>query len=184
MMSTPTRMPGAVPMPPEVPRPTLFRTPWERQQDVLAKWLAGLAKPIENMVASDQMGPHVLEACHRAGIAVPDEAAAISVDNDETLCEGWPAAQVIARVPVSRSVLQRRFRQETGRSIQEEIIQARLRRARQLLAESDLPLFDVAERAGFKHQEYLGAIFKAHLGKMPFESRREFLRSGLYRRKR
>lgn len=242
----------------EVPRPILFRTPWERQQDVLAKWLVGLPKPIGIMVASDQLGPHLLEACHRAGIAVPDEVAAVSVDNDETLCEvcnpplssvdaghrtvgyraaallqslmaggkaptapvyvepkglltrtssdvlatedrqvaltlqlirehaceGWSAAQVIARVPVSRSVLQRRFRKETGRSIQEEIIHARLKRARQLLAESDLPLIDVAERAGFKHQEYLGAIFKAHLGRTPFEYRRESMRSGHFGRKR
>lgn len=233
----------------EVPRPILFRTPWEIQQDVLAKWLVDLPKPIGIMVASDQLGPHLLEACHRAGIAVPDEVAVVSVDNDETLCEvcnpslssvdashrlvgyraaallqqlmggglpppgpvyveprgiltrrssdvlvtedrqvalalriirdhaceGWSAAQVIALVPVSRSVLQRRFRRETGHSIQEEIIAARLKRARQLLAESDLPLIDVAERSGFKHQEYFGATFKAHLGKTPAEYRREVL---------
>ena len=71
----------------ELPRPTFFRTPWEVQQDVLAAWLVQLPKPIGIMVASDQLGSHLLEACHRAGIAVPDEVAAVSVDNDETLCE-------------------------------------------------------------------------------------------------
>lgn len=238
----------------EVPRPILFRTPWEIQQDVLAKWLIDLPKPIGIMVASDQLGPHLLEACHRAGIAVPDEVAVVSVDNDETLCEvcnpslssvdaghrlvgyqaaallqglmegeppplgpifvepkgvltrrssdvlatedrqvalalriirehaceGWSAAKVIAQIPVSRSVLQRRFRKETGRSIQEEIINARLKRARQLLIESELSLIEVAERSGFKHQEYLGATFKAHFGKTPVEYRHEVLLLGPY----
>ena len=41
------------------------------------------------------------------------------------------------------------------------------------LAETDLPLVEVAERCGFKHREYLSAIFKAHLGKSPAEYRRE-----------
>jgi LacI family transcriptional regulator len=231
----------------EVPRPILLRTPWEIQQDVLAKWLGALAKPIGILVASDQLGHHLLEACHRAGIAVPDEVAVVSVDNDETLCEfcnpslssvdaghkavgyqaaallqrlmsgeappaapiyveprgvvtrrssdvlatedrqvalalkiirehaseGWSAAEVIAQISVSRSVLQRRFRKETGRSVQEEIINARLKRARELLVESDLSLALVAERSGFKHQEYLGATFKAHFGKTLLEYRRE-----------
>ena len=93
-------------------------------------------------------------------------------------CEGWSAADVIAQVPVSRSVLQRRFRKETSHSLQEEIIHVRLRRARQLLAETDLPLIDVAERSGFKHQEYLGAIFKAHYGKTLADYRREILLVG------
>jgi AraC family transcriptional regulator len=49
----------------------------------------------------------------------------------------------------------------------------RLNHARRLLAETDLPLVDVAEHCGFRHREYLGAIFKAHLGKSPAEYRRE-----------
>jgi LacI family transcriptional regulator len=80
---------------------------------------------------------------------------------------------VIARVSVSRSVLQRRFRTETGRSIQEEIITTRLKRARGLLIGSDLPLAVVAERSGFKHLEYLGATFKAKFGQTLLSCRRE-----------
>jgi LacI family transcriptional regulator len=91
----------------------------------------------------------------------------------ECACQGITAADVIGQVPVSRSVLQRRFRRELGRSIQEEIINVRIRRARQLLAETDLPLIEIAERCGFKHQEYLGAIFKARTGKTPARYRRE-----------
>ncbi len=93
----------------------------------------------------------------------------------EHATRGLSAAEVIRQIPVSRSVLQRRFRREIGRSIQEEIIGVRLKRARQLLAETDLPLIDVAERSGFKHQEYLGAVFKAKTGKTPAQYRRGVL---------
>jgi LacI family transcriptional regulator len=91
----------------------------------------------------------------------------------ENACHGLKAADVVAQIPVSRSVLQRRFRKELGRSLQEEIIQVRMKRARQLLAETDLSLLEVAERAGFRHQEYLGAIFKAKTGRTPAQYRRE-----------
>jgi LacI family transcriptional regulator len=231
----------------EIPRSAMARVPWEKQEDALAAWVADLPRPAGVMVASDQLGPPLLEACRRARIEVPYELAIVGVDNDETLCEvcnpplssvnaghqllgyqaaalldrllqgapapaapllvppqgvvmrkstdvlatadrqvaaalrfirefacqGLTAADVVGRVPVSRSVLQRRFRKELGRSIQEEIIHARLRRARQLLAETELPLVEVAERSGFKHQEYLGAIFKAKTGTTPAQYRRQ-----------
>ena len=231
----------------EIARPAMVRVPWEKQEDALAAWLLDLPKPAGVMVASDQLGPQLLEACRRAGIEVPYELAVVGVDNDETLCEvcnpplssvnaghqvlgyqaaalldrlmkggrapseplyvqpqgvvtrkstdvlatadrqvaaalrfireyacqGLTAVDVVAHVPVSRSVLQRRFRKELGRSIQEEIVHTRLKRARQLLAETDLPLIEVAERTGFKHQEYLGAIFKAKTGTTPAQYRRE-----------
>jgi LacI family transcriptional regulator len=68
---------------------------------------------------------------------------------------------------VSRSVLQRRFRKLLDRSIHQEIILAKLRRAEDLLLNTNLSLAIVAERAGFKHQEYMGAVFKARRVKTP-----------------
>ncbi len=44
--------------------------------------------------------------------------------------------------------------------------------ARDLLLNTDLPLVAVAERAGFKHQEYMGAVLKARLGTTPARLRR------------
>ncbi len=90
----------------------------------------------------------------------------------EQACAGLTAGDLVTRVPVSHSVLQRRFRKELGRSLQEEIINVRVKRARQLLAETELPLAEVAERCGFKHQEYLGPIFKARTGQTPAQYRR------------
>jgi transcriptional regulator GlxA family with amidase domain len=43
-----------------------------------------------------------------------------------------------------------------------------------LLSPTDRSQIDVAEKAGFKHCEYMGAIFKARVGKTPPQYRREF----------
>lgn len=82
--------------------------------------------------------------------------------------------EAIAReVGLSRSVLQRRFRELLKRSVHQELLAARVKRARELLVRTDLTLAAVAARAGFKHQEYMGAVFRARLSKTPAQVRRE-----------
>ena len=53
----------------------------------LCAWLSDLPKPVALLAAMDNRGRQVLDACARAGIAVPAEVAVLSVDNDEDLCE-------------------------------------------------------------------------------------------------
>jgi LacI family transcriptional regulator len=80
----------------------------------------------------------------------------------------------IAReVGLSRSVLQRRFRAILHRSVHQEILNVRIRHARELLATTEISLAAVAERSGFKHQEYLGAVFRARIGKTPAQVRED-----------
>ena len=43
------------------------RDGWEKQEDQLARWIAGLPRPAGIMVANDPLGQPVLEACRRAG---------------------------------------------------------------------------------------------------------------------
>lgn len=219
---------------------------WENVEDDLAAWVARLPKPAGLMVCSDQRGPMLLEACRRAGVAVPDELTIIGVDNDEPLCEvcnpplssvvpnheqvGYEAAALLDRlmaghpppsqpvlvppagvvtrlssdalaiedrqvaaalrlirehaceglevnalarqVGLSRTVLQRRFRAVLRKSVHQLIIEARLKRAQDLIANTDLPMVEVAERCGFKHAEYLSAVFKQRLGLTPRQLRR------------
>lgn len=59
---------------------------WEKQQTELVAWLEKLPKPIGIMAATDQLGFWLIDACRRAGIAVPDEVAVLGVGNEETLC--------------------------------------------------------------------------------------------------
>ncbi|HEY2588984.1 MAG TPA: DNA-binding transcriptional regulator [Tepidisphaeraceae bacterium] len=57
------------------------------QHRELAEWLRSLPKPIGVMGCNDIRGRQVLDACREAGIEVPDEIAAIGVDNDDVLCD-------------------------------------------------------------------------------------------------
>ncbi len=67
-------------------RPTRRRRGWEEEQGELARWVRSLPKPVGLMACNDDRGLQLLDACRRARTAVPDEAAVVSVDNDEYLC--------------------------------------------------------------------------------------------------
>ncbi len=110
-------------------------------------------------------------------IADPDVATAMRFIR-ERACEGIGVADVLSRVPVSRSVLQRRFRSLLGRSIHGAIAGVRLQRAKQLLIDTDLPLSAIAQRAGFSHVEYLCAAFRQATGLSPGTYRRDRRGSG------
>jgi LacI family transcriptional regulator len=59
---------------------------WEQNQARLIAWIAQLPKPVGIFAANDQLGVHLLEACQRAGVAVPEEVAVVGAENEETLC--------------------------------------------------------------------------------------------------
>lgn len=52
----------------------------------IERWLAGLPKPVALFACYDIRGRQALDACRRAGIAVPDEVAVLGVDDDDLLC--------------------------------------------------------------------------------------------------
>src|SRR5262249_29168666 len=85
--------------------------------------------------------------------------------------EGLHVDTLARELGLSRSVLQRRFRASLRPSVHQEILLSKIKRARELLVKTDLPLQSVAERAGFKHQEYMGAVLKERLGQTPGQLR-------------
>jgi LacI family transcriptional regulator len=218
---------------------------WEREQDQITRWLRSLRRPIGMMACSDARGQHVLDACNRIDLAVPEEVAVIGVDDDAVLCNlchppmssvvpnaervGYEAAALLARIiagekpppepllieplgvttrqstdvlaiddpavaavvrfireracqgcsmkdverfsPLSRSLLERQFRRHLGRSPQAEIRAVQLKRVKQLLGESDLPLDRIASLAGYSHPEYMSVVFKRETGQTPGQYR-------------
>jgi len=60
---------------------------WEREQPILAAWLAELPKPVGLFACNDDRAQHVTEACKTAGLNVPEDVAIIGVDNDELVCD-------------------------------------------------------------------------------------------------
>lgn len=60
---------------------------WEAMQRDLTSWLRSLPRPVGIMACNDARAHHLLEACRRLNIDVPDEVAVIGTDDDELLCE-------------------------------------------------------------------------------------------------
>lgn len=77
-------------------------------------------------------------------------------------------------LPVRRRTLERRFRALVGHSIHDEIRNARIARARTLLAESDLSMPAIAQRCGFGNAERLSRVFREILSMTPTAFRRQF----------
>jgi LacI family transcriptional regulator len=82
----------------------------------------------------------------------------------EHACEGIDVSDVLHAVPMSRSTMDRRFINILGYSPKDEILRVRLNRAKQLLAETDLPLALIAEKVGLEHVEHFSRIFKNREG--------------------
>jgi len=100
----------------------------------------------------------------------------------ETVLESLEAEGVFApdyenlarETGMGMSTLRRRFKETTGGSLHAYVLQARMARARALLAETDLPLKQVAERLGYNNVYFFARQFKQQVGAAP----------GIYRRSR
>jgi len=60
---------------------------WEASQERLKRWILGLPRPLGLVAANDIHGLRALDACRRAGLAVPEEVAVVGADDDAELCE-------------------------------------------------------------------------------------------------
>ena len=78
-----------------------------------------------------------------------------------------------AAVTTSRTTLDRRFRKHLNRTPSAEIPAVRIRRARQLLGETDHPIHRIAELVGFRHAEYFHFAFKRECGITPARFRQD-----------
>ena len=220
---------------------------WRDQQRRISQWIDTLPKPAAVMACYDDRALQVLDACRRAGVAVPEQVAVISADNDEYLCEmaipsltsidenaahiGYQAAalldslmdgqpppaarllvpprgvvarqstdllaiedqhvvramrfvrehacygirprDVVAQIPLSRVALAVRFKAAVGHTIGAEIQRVQIRRVQELLAESELPIKQIAHRAGFRYVEYMTRLFRRLTGQTPAEFRQQ-----------
>jgi LacI family transcriptional regulator len=88
-------------------------------------------------------------------------------------CDGIEAGDVVDQVPLSRRTIERRFREQIGRSILGEIHEIRLNRIKRFLSETDLKLDVIAIRCGFNHTPYMAAQFRQHFDMTPGEFRKQ-----------
>jgi LacI family transcriptional regulator len=85
--------------------------------------------------------------------------------------ESIHVTDLLKAIPISRRSLERRFKHILGRSPVEEIRRVRLARVKQLLADTDMQVPQIARVTGFGTSEYLITIFKREFGKTPLKYR-------------
>ncbi|OCT14662.1 hypothetical protein A8709_25095 [Paenibacillus pectinilyticus] len=80
---------------------------------------------------------------------------------------------LVARFPVSRSQLFTLFKETTGTTIKQFLIEYRLNKAKRLLMETDLAVTDVSASVGFGDMSHFFHVFKKEIGLTPKQYRVE-----------
>lgn len=113
--------------------------------------------------------PEFLSARESSDISVmPDAmvAKALRLISDRA---GQPmtVGEILQQIPLSRRLLEVRFKMAVGRTIQKQIWKTHLDRARRLLTSTSLAMPDVAEQSGFRDAQRLSEVFRRELGESP-----------------
>jgi LacI family transcriptional regulator len=93
--------------------------------------------------------------------------------------EGIGVEDVVQACHASRSVIQRRFRQALKQSVHECIAQERVRRAIQLIRETNDSIESIAEAAGFQYVQSLNKTLRSLYGRSASDYRSRFVRDNV-----
>lgn len=88
--------------------------------------------------------------------------------------EGINVESVLNQVPLSRRMLERRFRKAVGRGLFAEIRRVQIERIKMLLANTDKTLEAAADECGFKSVSRMSALIKKDIGMTPGAWRKQF----------
>jgi LacI family transcriptional regulator len=138
------------------------------------------AELLDRMMAGEQVPPGA-QRIRPLGVVTRQSTDMLAIDDRqvsqalrfirERACHAIRVEDVLAVVPLTRRVLESRFKRLLGRTPHEEIIRTQLRRVEELLIETDLPLKSIACRTGFQHVPYMIAAFKKKIGVTPGDYR-------------
>ena len=140
---------------------------------LLGRLLDGRGRPADRDVVVPPLRVEVRRSSDVFAIDDPHVAAVLRLVRGGEL-RHQRVAKLVAASGLPRRSLLRRFQESLGHSLHEELIRARVARAERLLVDTDLPIAEVASRAGFNYPEYLGRVFRQRHGCSP----REFRRAG------
>ena len=101
----------------------------------------------------------------------PTISAAIQFIQANAL-NGINVNDVLNTVPLSRTLLERKFQQYVQRSPYEMIQQIRFEHAEKLLLRTELPICEISDRLGFLTPEYFSATFKKRTKLSPLAFRK------------
>ena len=89
-------------------------------------------------------------------------------------CKGIKVEQVLDAVGMSRSNLEKRFKDETGETIHAMIHSEKLERARGLLVSTSLAINEISQMCGYPSLQYFYSVFRRSYGSTPKSYRDRF----------
>jgi LacI family transcriptional regulator len=89
-------------------------------------------------------------------------------------CKGIKVEQVLESVGMSRSNLEKRFKDETGQTIHNMIHGEKLERARNLLISSSLSINEISQMCGYPSLQYFYSVFRKDYDMTPKEHRDKY----------
>jgi LacI family transcriptional regulator len=104
-------------------------------------------------------------------VADPVIARVIEAVRDRA-CGRLSIAELVEIAGLPRWKLEKQFKAAVGHSIHDDIVRVRLAEASRLIRTTDLPMKEVASRAGFHSVAYLTTIFRLRFGTTPARFRR------------
>ena len=163
-------------------------------------WLDGTLKVIGAEAGGDQLGRylialklseiiftqairHYLEDEGKnqkglAGFADPHIRQALEAIHRDP-ARPWTVERLAREAGLSRTAFSNRFNELTTYTPLNYLTSWRMQLARQLLADSDLPIIDVAAQAGYQSEASFGRVFKRHIGQPPAGYRRQRAQAGV-----
>ncbi|QNK57918.1 response regulator [Paenibacillus sp. PAMC21692] len=87
----------------------------------------------------------------------------------EHLAEKISIQELADLASISRSTIAAMFKQETGSTINQYVVEERMRRARDMLLNTGLRSYEVANKVGYEDVIYFAQLFKKHYGFSPIE---------------
>ncbi|GGA35908.1 response regulator transcription factor [Paenibacillus physcomitrellae] len=90
---------------------------------------------------------------------------------EEQLQENWTVKQLAEQFSLNASYLSVLFKREMGKTISEFIQETRIQRARKLLQDPNIKVYEVAEQVGLQTTAYFTYLFKKTVGRTPQEYR-------------
>jgi len=133
-------------------------TKLETQIEVKAWLLTSLVRVQEHLAAQ----------CSSRYRRIVDDIRAII---DERYADIQNIDQVVASLYISASHANAIFRQQTGKTIFEYVVEKRVDVARQLLTDPYTRIYEVAASVGYTSSSYFTTVFKAHTGLTPKQYR-------------
>lgn len=91
-----------------------------------------------------------------------------NIDNNDYDVESF-----VSDMAIGRTLLYQKLNDITGMSIKEFIMDIRLKRAAQLLRESDLTISEISIMTGFANPKYFSICFKRHFELTPSEFKKK-----------